>query len=134
MGTAEAQRAFRVVVLHHPPIARRRGLEDWRCGLRAQARDHLQRLLLRHRVDLVLHGHTHRPFVGRLGAPDGPLVVEAGSATLVPPPGRADRTARYNIYDLDDGGGGARLRLRSAEARVWSPALQSFQSRAVPVG
>jgi len=62
-------------------------------------REELASVLERHHVDLVLHGHVHRPFVGLIGGPGSAVVIEPGSGTYAPPPSPKSRPlARYNIY------------------------------------
>ena len=81
----------RIVLVHHHPLPRLGAKE---ASHRLENARELARLCRRMHVDVVLHGHTHRPFQGLLGAgAPNTFVVEAGSTTY------ADQ-ARYNIYDI----------------------------------
>lgn len=87
---------FRVLLIHHPPqagrVAARKRLVD------AGA---LAALLKDRRVDLVLHGHGHRPTAGHLPSPAGAIpVCGAGSGSLYhPDPARA---GHYHVFELSD--------------------------------
>lgn len=87
-----AQDCFRVVLVHHPPLA---GLADWRRGLRDAAA--LESVLADEGAELVLYGHNHAQRVDMLQANGGPCpIVGVPSASdaghgLVP-------QARYNLF------------------------------------
>ncbi len=105
---------FRIVVLHHPPFDNRmsflRGLRD---------RRGLQSVLAEVGCELVVHGHEHRYLRSVVQGPRGPIpVIGVGSATYADP--RADRSARYNIYSIDEG------RLSAVEQRIFDPAQRAF--------
>lgn len=95
------ERLFRVVLIHHPPLAGQapplRALRD--------AAD-LERVLSAHGAELVLHGHNHRDMLSWCHGPCGRfpvLGIASGSATR---PHRDEPLARYNLIDvsrLDDG-------------------------------
>ena len=87
---------FRVLLIHHPPakgvVQRRKSLTD------AAA---LQDLLRERSVDLVLHGHGHRPACTELESRSGPIpVFGAGSATLTHDD--AERTGHYHEFELNE--------------------------------
>lgn len=68
---SDAPRAFRIVVLHHHLLpttysATPEANYPYSVVLDAEA---LARWLVDHRVDLVLHGHMHQPFVARVSRP-----------------------------------------------------------------
>lgn len=99
---------FRVVMIHHPPLpglaSPRRGLED------AAA---LERVLLRHGCELVLHGHNHRDMLswrqwqgGRFPV----LGIASGSAARRH---HGEPLARYNLIDISERDGGFALRVRT---------------------
>jgi 3',5'-cyclic AMP phosphodiesterase CpdA len=98
LGDAEVARRIRVVLIHHPPVMHKggevRNLRD---------RDALAAVLARAGADLVLHGHDHRDERADLPGPGGRQIpiIGAGSASYA---GGPDRRARYNIYEVDDGG------------------------------
>ncbi len=86
--------AFRIVLIHHPPVARpghrRKRLLD------AAA---FATMLARAGAELVLHGHNHFPSFCELAGRDGPVpVVGAASGSALPvdghPPGQ------YHLYRI----------------------------------
>jgi 3',5'-cyclic AMP phosphodiesterase CpdA len=98
LGHADVARRIRVVLIHHPPVMHKggevRNLRD---------RDALAAVLARAGADIVLHGHDHRDERADLPGPGGRQIpiIGAGSASYA---GGPDRRARYNIYEVDDGG------------------------------
>lgn len=103
----------RVVLVHHPPIdedlAPRRRLVD-SAALRSAIRDE--------GAELVLHGHRHRTFVGRIPGPERPVpVVGVRSASDIG--AKEHKRAQYHLYAIersDAGGWSVRARVRG-----WSP-------------
>jgi 3',5'-cyclic AMP phosphodiesterase CpdA len=93
-----------VVLVHHhlkaPPYRR---VDRWRRLVNAGA---LSDVLRAGNVQLVLHGHNHRPLMWRLsgdnGAATGPLVVEAGSTSAIPHGGE-EKAGKFNVYDWNAG-------------------------------
>lgn len=91
-----------VLMVHHPPqdgAARRlRALAD---------RDRLQELLAQSPVDLVLHGHLHRPTRASItGAPRSIPVLGAASASAA---GGRKSAAHYHVIDIDADGAGIQI-------------------------
>lgn len=87
--------AFRVVVVHHPPLpvgqSRRRQLDD-AAALRA--------VLAREGAELVLHGHTHRTSFAEVAGPNAPIpVVGVPSSSSIG--SKPERRARYHVYQID---------------------------------
>lgn len=107
---------FRVLVMHHPPVANRHA---WLRSLRD--RRALQNVLVRVGVELVVHGHEHRDLRTALPGPGGEAipVVGIGAGTLQD--GRPARRARYNLYRVERG------RLVSIETRVHDAGAGSFR-------
>lgn len=93
----------RILLIHHPPQdgAARRGKE-------LVDRAALREVLSEHPVDLVLHGHLHRPVGASL---PGPVTVAgAGSASSL---GRRYAPAHFHVFELGIGTGGQpTIRLR----------------------
>lgn len=120
-AAVDAGARFLIVAVHHPPRVchgawkeANRGLGDiWR----------VTRLCARWGVGLALHGHNHVPYRGWMDGSPATLVVDAGSGTYVG--GGADVMARYNVYDIDDEGGGGLLGI---SARVWDPVVGGFMT------
>lgn len=103
LAAARARRQFRVVALHHPPLAE---TVSWRRRLTDGSR--LRKALTSSGVELVLHGHAHRTERSRLATADGEaLVVGARSGSS-----RSDnpaRTAQYHVYEIVPAADGWRL-------------------------
>ncbi len=91
----EREGAFRIVLIHHPPIegmSRFRHLHD---------ANNFREVLRRHGAELVLHGHNH----------EASLVWLAGTWSAVPcvgvpsasgaPDRHHDEPAGYNLYEID---------------------------------
>jgi 3',5'-cyclic AMP phosphodiesterase CpdA len=89
-----AQGYFRVVMIHHPPVA---DMIGWRKRLTDTAA--LAGVIRRVGVELMLHGHAHRELEARLPTPSGQAVVlGAPSASMAPATGRDH--AGYSIIDI----------------------------------
>jgi len=109
--------AVRVVAIHHPPAGPRaaskiRGLRD-----HAAFAD----VISRTGADLIVHGHEHRDMTEALAGPHGPVPVR-GVASGTYCHNKPERTARYRIFDIDDG------RITSDHVRVWDRERRSFVS------
>lgn len=94
-----------VLMVHHPPqdgaTRRLRALSD---------RRHLQEVLARSPVDLVLHGHLHYPTRASLAGAGGTIPVRgAASASAV---GGRKAPAHYHLIDIDAGGSGPGMTVR----------------------
>jgi len=108
---------LRVVLIHHPPVP---GAVSWRKRLTDQAA--FQALLARHGAELILHGHTHRTYLGHLETPGGRVFsIGVPSASSL---GRtAHRRARYHVFRLIRTESGLEMLLT---VRVYSPTKQRF--------
>jgi 3',5'-cyclic AMP phosphodiesterase CpdA len=99
-----AERLFRVLLIHHPPIdrgARRKRLIDIQPFAAAVSRAG---------VELVLHGHTHVAGLDRLptAAGEAPVIgVPSASARAV----HHARPAGWNLYRIERDGSGFALRV-----------------------
>lgn len=108
---------FRVVVVHHPPVA---GVVGWR--KRLTDRRQFAALIARHGAGLILHGHAHRVALSQLPGPDGPVaVVGAPSASALDP--RPGRMAGYNLLRIEQAGNAWQVGL---SRRVYRPQTQDF--------
>jgi len=86
--------AFRVVLIHHPPVPRNR------YPRRLTDAGPIRDLLRQHGAELVLHGHHHESSLIWLSGPRFaiPCVgVPAASGAL----GHHDEPAAYNLYGID---------------------------------
>ncbi len=86
--------AFRVVLIHHPPVA---GANYFRRLTDAAA---LREVLHRHGAELVLHGHHHTSSLGWLPGPQARIPV-AGVPSTSGAPDRHEDPAGYNLYEIE---------------------------------
>ena len=87
---------FRVVLIHHPPVAR--GAADW--SRRLVDGDLFRKAIADSGAELILHGHYHHTRVAELPGRDGPVpVVGAAAASRLPRDGRAGGS--YCLFDID---------------------------------
>lgn len=70
LAQAGREGLFRLVLIHHPP---QRGGAPWR--KRLVDAPQFQDMIGRVGAELVLHGHMHRPMLGRIDGPLGPVPV-----------------------------------------------------------
>jgi 3',5'-cyclic AMP phosphodiesterase CpdA len=112
--------AFRVLLIHHPPIAgavaRRKSLED---------QDALVALLARHGADLVLHGHAHEAMVATLPGPNGSMIPVLGVPSASALGQRGHPAARWHGVEIEraeDGGIQVRVVARGLDPRSGQPA------------
>ncbi|RMD87716.1 MAG: metallophosphoesterase [Alphaproteobacteria bacterium] len=102
--------AARILLIHHPPQE-----SDAPARSALWGRRRLQALLHRHPVDLVLHGHAHRPLAAMLGDRNGPIPVRgAGSASRDAADGNP---AHYQLIGIDRPGGGGKWRIEIRHRR-----------------
>ena len=88
------QGLFRVILIHHPPVA---GAVKWR--KRLTDADAFRAMVLQHGAELILHGHTHCLAQTQLKTPNGyvPVIgISSASAT----DRHSERRARYHLYRL----------------------------------
>jgi len=106
-----AEGLYRVVLIHHPPLAvgsRHKRLSDVLA---------FQAMLRRVGCELILHGHTHRSEVARLDGPAGPvpvLGVTSASAAVESRYGRA----RWHLIEIERAGAGWQTRVAVRAARA----------------
>ncbi len=84
---------FRVVLLHHPPIA---GVNRFRHLRDAPA---LRDVLRKHGADLVLHGHLHESSLIWLAGPRDNVPC-AGAPSASGAPDSHDEPAGYNLFEI----------------------------------
>jgi 3',5'-cyclic AMP phosphodiesterase CpdA len=70
--SAETPRAFRVLVIHHHllPVTYRDAPSIGYAGSITWDAEAIVRWVIKHQVDLVLHGHMHDPYFARISRPD----------------------------------------------------------------
>jgi 3',5'-cyclic AMP phosphodiesterase CpdA len=101
-----AERIFRVVMIHHPPLP---GQTDWRRGLRDDRK--LKRLLRHYGCELVLHGHLHEATVQSLETSGGPAPVIGVPSASAAIEGTRKPLGRYNLYEIEAAGDGWRCEM-----------------------
>jgi 3',5'-cyclic AMP phosphodiesterase CpdA len=109
------QGRVRVVAIHHPPAGRRatkriRGLRD---------HDAFAQVIGACGADLIVHGHEHVDVREVLSGPSGPVPVR-GVASGTYFHNKPDRTARYRIYEIENGV------VHHESERVWDPENHVF--------
>ena len=127
LSDSRLQDCYRIVAIHHAPAgsyarSRIRGLRD---------REAFAGVLAEAGAELVIHGHEHRDLLHTLPGPDGGKIPIRGIQSGTYEAGRADRRARYRIFDFASGSG------RSAQpdlsSRVWDPEARAFTADTQPI-
>jgi 3',5'-cyclic AMP phosphodiesterase CpdA len=108
----------RLVAIHHPP-AGRRALSKIR-GLRDHAE--FASVIAETGADLIVHGHEHEDLSETLAGPAGEIPVR-GVASGTYHHNKPDRTARYRIFQIEEG------KIVSDSVRVWSRAAGRFEAQ-----
>ncbi len=92
---ADLSGAFRVVLIHHPPVSDAPELK------KLTDREALLRVIAARGAELVLHGHDHQHALRWLDGPDGTRVPAVGisSASSVLRPNKD--SAAYNLFRID---------------------------------
>jgi len=90
----KAEPLFRVVLIHHPPVSKAKPHK-----LLADA-DALKRVLARHGVELLLHGHDHLQMLNWLDGPGGARVPAVGVPSASISPRVSRNAAGYNLYRI----------------------------------
>lgn len=121
---------LRCVAIHHPPAgpwaeSRVRGLRD---------RRRFGELLADAGAELILHGHEHRDLSSHLDGPDGPVPVRGiQSGTYDAGDAAEPKRARYRLYEILEGGAGARAAVGAELLRVWDPHRGVFTEDPAPL-
>ncbi len=95
LARAGRDNAFRVVMIHHPPI---RGATHWHKRLIGASR--VRAAVREAGAELVLHGHTHVDSLNWIAGPDGPVPV-VGVPSASHAPGTLHPGARYNLFTIE---------------------------------
>ena len=115
---------FRAVIIHHPPVLEvttaRRALRNSR---------QVQNALEKSDIDIVFHGHLHRPMKSRLifGKKDIPVYGAASASSN----GKKLPPAQYYILEVEKVGGNWQPYVRS---RVYDPDQDCFAEDTLPEG
>jgi 3',5'-cyclic AMP phosphodiesterase CpdA len=95
----ETKDAFRLVLVHHPPISTR-ARRSRRLVNGAALRD----VLARHGAELLVHGHDHEHALVWLEGPHGRIPAIGVPSASEAPPGEHE-PAGYNLYRIEGGPG-----------------------------
>ena len=112
----------RVVAIHHPPagvraMSRIRGLRDHK---------EFAHVIAMHGADLIVHGHEHRDMHEVLAGPEGTQVPVRGIASGTYHHNKPERTARYRIFQIDNGA------VQADHVRVWNREQGVFVEQSNP--
>ncbi len=88
------QRLFRILLIHHPPLA---DVVGWRKRLTDGTA--LTGLLARHGVEMIMHGHAHRSYVGHIASAQGKMPV-IGVPSASARGANLERRAAYHVYEV----------------------------------
>jgi len=102
LATLGREGAFRVVLIHHPPVSRFK--QHMKRLIDAGP---LRRIIAEHGAELVLHGHAHVHLLAWLDGPNGrvPAVGVPSASAAEDPHGHP---AAYNLYAIEREGNGWR--------------------------
>lgn len=96
LATAASAKLFRVVLLHHPPMA-----DDAPEHKRLTDAGDFRDVIARAGAELILHGHEHRFRFSELCGPCGPVpVFGVPSASMLPRSARA-QAGQYHLYRIE---------------------------------
>lgn len=99
LAEAKRKNLFRIIMIHHSPIARTAGFRRRLVGASL-----FRWILKRHGAELVLHGHTHLPTLDWLEGAGGAVPV-VGVAAAGQAPGGPKPAAQFNLFEIDGGPG-----------------------------
>ncbi|WP_279479970.1 metallophosphoesterase [Aureimonas sp. SK2] len=110
---AKARGLFRVVMIHHPPIA---GAAAW--SKRLIGKQFFSKVIHDAGAELVLHGHTHLDTLYWLTGPGGEKVPVAGIPSASQNAGGSKPAARYSLFEIEGEPGGWSLLQRERGFRA----------------
>jgi 3',5'-cyclic AMP phosphodiesterase CpdA len=118
--------AFRVVLIHHPPVSRFK--QHMKRLIDAGP---LRRIIAEHGAELVLHGHAHVHLLAWLDGPNGrvPAVGVPSASAAEDPHGHP---AAYNLYAIEREGNG--WRCEAVTRGVSDGALTEIERRSLSLG
>jgi predicted phosphohydrolase len=95
---AASAKLFRVVLLHHPPMA-----NDVPEHKRLTDADDFREVIARSGAELILHGHEHRFRFSELPGPCGPVPVFGVPSASMFPRGAHAAAGQYHLYRIEEG-------------------------------
>lgn len=105
LNSLKVEGYFRVVLIHHPPLAHQ---ASWRKGLRDAAA--LAEILKANGAELILHGHNHRDMHETFPSRHGTAHI-FGVPSASGSHGGYRPAAQYNLYDIENTGRGPSFRV-----------------------
>ncbi|KAG2374526.1 hypothetical protein C9374_010810 [Naegleria lovaniensis] len=122
--SSNASSLFKVVLMHHPPVERAKdSFREYLNGLEKKSKQRIVEFCDSEKIDLLLHGHTHVPYLGRIGISNHEtLVIDNGSTTYVNEE-KPYKMARYHSYHIKG------KNLVGIEQHVWNTATQVFERK-----
>jgi 3',5'-cyclic AMP phosphodiesterase CpdA len=120
--------AFRVVMLHHPPVSAR-GRRHKRLVDGPALRDALKR----HGAELLIHGHDHEHALVWLEGPHT-RIAAVGVASASQAPDRKHEAAGYNLYRIDGAPGAWRCDVVSRSLTADSKRIVEIRRKVVTEG
>jgi 3',5'-cyclic AMP phosphodiesterase CpdA len=114
---------FRLVLIHHPPVARM--VSPHKRLIDAAA---LRAVLAARGAELILHGHAHRRTVASVPGPGGPIPVLGISAAACAGT-RPERRAAFRVLRIEEAGAGLRAAYRD---QVFVPGEGRFEPEGGP--
>ncbi|WP_062203825.1 metallophosphoesterase [Aureimonas sp. AU12] len=124
LSEAKAKGLFRVVMIHHPPIA---GAAAW--SKRLIGKQFFSKVIHDVGADLVLHGHTHLDTLYWLNGPDGTKVPVVGVPSASQNAGGDKPASRYNIFEIEGGPGAWSLTQRERGLRADGSGIDWIRER-----
>jgi 3',5'-cyclic AMP phosphodiesterase CpdA len=120
LGDLRQEKLFRVLLIHHPPMV---GIVSWRKRLTDAAA--LRSVMVRHSVELVLHGHAHRMSVTRCQAASSSITA-IGVPSATASGSKPGHRAQYHLYEVRPTPAGWDVRL---SVRIYSPQIHGFLAK-----
>jgi 3',5'-cyclic AMP phosphodiesterase CpdA len=121
---AKARGLFRVVMIHHPPIA---GAAAW--SKRLIGKQFFSKVIHDAGAELVLHGHTHLDTLYWLNGPDGEKVPVAGIPSASQNAGGSKPASRYSLFEIEGEPGNWSLIQRERGLRADGTAIDWIRQR-----
>lgn len=119
---------FKIFVVHHPPRFGNGTFKDLRHDMQPTSVERCWEIFdLAGPNAMVLYGHDHEPFQGRLENRQRTLLFDPGSGTYVE--GDKDHIARYNLYDFEE----TQNSLTEASARIWDKERSTFFTKRLEI-
>jgi len=96
LAALEREGAFRIVLIHHPPVT---GETVWHRRLIGAGR--FRRVIREAGAELILHGHNHTSTVHEIEGRRGPVPVVGVPSASNAPGGRLHPAAAFNLYRIE---------------------------------